>query len=148
LDLRIGNHPPLSAAAGAALFASPLPVRAHLEGQRLRPVRDHMDSLIVPTTRGTYVPLGLMMNPVMSHLNSLVKVEAGDQLPLFCQLTQDLPPMSLERARVIAGSATPPSTSPSTAQPGTRHSREVAGIVLAVSYIIRRLRSSTAIYYI
>jgi hypothetical protein len=61
------------------------------------------------------VPLGLMMNPVKSHLNSLVKVEAGDQLPPFCLLTQDLPPMWLERARVTAGSATLPSTSASSA---------------------------------
>jgi hypothetical protein len=94
LDLRVGGHPPLSAAARTALLASPLPVRAHLEAQRPRPVRDHLDSLIVLTTRGTDVPLGLMMNPVMSYLNLLVKVEAGDQLPLFCLLTQDLPPMA------------------------------------------------------
>jgi hypothetical protein len=68
------------------------------------------------------MPLGLMMNPEMSHLNLLVKVEARDQVPPFRLLTQDLPPMSLERERVIAGSATPPNTSASTAQPGTKHS--------------------------
>jgi hypothetical protein len=66
------------------------------------------------------VLLGLMMNPMMSRLNLLVKVEAGEQLPPLCLLTQDLPPMSLERAKVV-GSATPPSTSASTAQSGTRH---------------------------
>jgi hypothetical protein len=59
-----------------------------------------------------------MMNPVMSHLNSLVRVEAGDQLPPFCLLTQDLPPMLLERVKVTAGSATPLRTSASSAQPG------------------------------
>jgi hypothetical protein len=122
LDLRVGGHPPLSAAARAALLESPLPVRAYLEAQQPRPVRDDLDSLIVPTTSGTDEPLGLMMNPVMSHLNLLVKVEAGDHLPPFCLLTQDLSPMSLERVRVTAGSATPPSTSTSSAQPGTRHS--------------------------
>jgi hypothetical protein len=123
LDLRVSGHPPLSAAARAALLASPLRVRAHLEAQQLPSVRDHMDSLIVPTMTGADVPLELMMNPVMSHLNLLVRVEARDQLPPFCLLTtQDLPPMSLERVRVTAGSATPPSTSASSAQPGTRHS--------------------------
>jgi hypothetical protein len=44
---------------------------------------------------GVDVPLGLMMNLVMSHLNSLVRVEAGDQLPPFYLLTQDLPQMLL-----------------------------------------------------
>jgi hypothetical protein len=68
------------------------------------------------------VPLELMMNPVQSHLNSLVRVEAGVQLPRFCLVTQDLPPMSLEGVRVIAGSATPRSTSAPSAQPGTRPS--------------------------
>jgi hypothetical protein len=79
LDLRVDGHAPLSAAARKALMASPLLVRDHLDAQRGRPVRDHLDSLIVPTTRGpshANMPLGLMMNPVMSHLNSLVKVEA------------------------------------------------------------------------
>jgi hypothetical protein len=116
LDLRVDCHTPLSAAARKALMASHLPVRDHLEAQQGRPVRDHLDTLIVPTLRGTDVPLGLMTNPVMSHLNLLVKVEASDQLPPFCLLTQDLPPMSLERAKVVVGSATPPSTSASTAQ--------------------------------
>jgi hypothetical protein len=60
-----------------------------------------------------------MMNPVRSHLDSLVKVEAGEMIPYFCLLTQDLPPMSLERARVV-GSASPPITSVPIAQSGTR----------------------------
>jgi hypothetical protein len=68
------------------------------------------------------VPLGLMMNPVMNHLNLLVQVEAREQLPRFCLLTQDLPPISLERAKVV-GSAIPPSTSASSARSGTRHLR-------------------------
>jgi hypothetical protein len=63
-----------------------------------------------------------MMNPVMSHLNLLVRLEAGDQLPPFCLVTQDLPPMLLEGVRVIAGSATPRNTSPPSTQPGTRPS--------------------------
>jgi hypothetical protein len=76
LDLRVSGHPPPSAAARTALLASPLLVRVHLEARQPRPVRDHLDSLIVLTTTGVDVPLGLMMNPVMSHLNSLVRVEA------------------------------------------------------------------------
>jgi hypothetical protein len=68
------------------------------------------------------MPLGLMMNPVESHLNLLVRVEAGAQLPPFCLVTQDLPPMSLEGVRVIAGSVIPPNTRSTSAQPGTRPS--------------------------
>jgi hypothetical protein len=60
------------------------------------------------------------MNPVMSHLNLLVKVEARELLPPFCLLTQDLLPMLLERAKVV-GSAIPPSTSAHSDQSGTRH---------------------------
>jgi hypothetical protein len=101
LDLRVDGHAPLSAAARKVLRASPLPVRDHLDAQRGQPVRDHLDSLIVPTTRGTDVPLGLMMNPVMSYLNSLVKVEARELLPPFCLLTSDLPPMLLKGQRLL-----------------------------------------------
>jgi hypothetical protein len=83
LDLRVDGLPLLSAAARTALIASPLPVQDHLDAQRGRPVRDHLDTLIVPTTRGTDVPLGLMMNPVMSHLNSLFKVVTGNSFPVL-----------------------------------------------------------------
>jgi hypothetical protein len=61
-----------------------------------------------------------MINLVKSHLNSLVQVEAGAQLPPFCLVTQDLPPMSLERVRVVAGSAVPSSIGKPSAQPGTK----------------------------
>jgi hypothetical protein len=114
LDLRADSHALLSAADRKALMASPLSVRDHLDAQQGRPVSDH------PTTRGTTLLLGLMMNPVMSHLNSLVKLEAGELLPPFCLLTHNLPPMSLKRAKVV-GSAIPPSTSVHSAQSGTRH---------------------------
>jgi hypothetical protein len=117
LDLRVSCHPPLSKTAPLSI---PLPVRVLLEARQPQPVRDHLDSLIVPTTTSVDVPLGLMMSPVMSHLNSLVRVEAGDQLPPFCLVTQDLPPRSLEGVRVIAGSATPWSTSAPSDQPGTK----------------------------
>jgi hypothetical protein len=60
---------------------------------------------------GVNVPLGLMMNPVESHLNSLVRVEARAQLPPFCLVTQDFPPMSLDGVRVVAGSVIPPPSS-------------------------------------
>jgi hypothetical protein len=61
-----------------------------------------------------------MMNPVESHLNSLVRVEVGAQLPPFCLVTPDLPPMSLEGVRVVAGSVIPSSTERPSAQPGTK----------------------------
>jgi hypothetical protein len=112
--LRMSSSPLLPK---TALQVGPPPVRVLLE-VRPRPVRDHLDSLIIPTT-GVETLLGLMMNPVQSHLNSLVQVEAGAQLPPFCLVTQDLPPMSLERVRVVAGSAVPSSTERPSAQPGT-----------------------------
>jgi hypothetical protein len=119
LDLRMSGPPLLPKTAPPA---SPPPVQVLLEARQPRPVRDHLDSLIVPTKTGVDVPLGLMMNPVQSHLNLLVRVEAGAQLSPFCLVTQDLPPMLLEGVRVIAGSATPPSTSVPSARPGTRPS--------------------------
>jgi hypothetical protein len=73
--------------------APPPPIRGVLLEEQPRPVRDHLDSLIVPTTTCINVPLGLMINPVESHLNLLVQVEAGVQLPPFCLVTQDLPSM-------------------------------------------------------
>jgi hypothetical protein len=73
-------------------------------------------------TTGVNMPLGLMMNPVESHLNSLVRVEAGAELPPFCLVTQILPPMLLEGGRVIAESVIPPNTRSPSAQPGTRPS--------------------------
>jgi hypothetical protein len=85
--------------------AGPQPVRVLLEARQPRP-----DSLIIPTARGVEVLLVLMMNPMQSLLNSLVRVEAGAQLPPFCLVTQDLPPMSLEGVRVVAGSAISSST--------------------------------------
>jgi hypothetical protein len=86
-----------------------------------RPVRDHLDSLIVPKKTSTSAPpLGLIFNPVQSHLNSLVKVEAGVQLPPFCLVTQDLPSMSLSRPKVVAGSAGPLSIVKPSAQSGTK----------------------------
>jgi hypothetical protein len=124
LDLRMDISPHLRMSSFPLLPKTeppvgPPPVRVLLEAQP-RLVRDHLDSLIIPTT-GVETPLGLMLNPVKSHLNSLVQVEAGAQLPPFCLVTQDLPPMSLERTRVVAGSAVPSSTlrKPS-AQPGTK----------------------------
>jgi hypothetical protein len=71
-------------------------------------------------TTCTSVPLGLMINPVQSHLNSLVKVEAGAQLPPFCLVTQDLPSMSLNRLKVVAGPAGPSSIGKPSAQSGTK----------------------------
>jgi hypothetical protein len=85
-----------------------------------RPVRDHLDSFIVPTTTCVDMPLGLMLNPVESHLNSLVQVEAGVQLPPFCLVTQDLPSMSLNRLKVVAGPAGPSSIGKPSARPGTK----------------------------
>jgi hypothetical protein len=85
-----------------------------------RPVRDHLDSLIVPMTTCVDVPLGLMLNPVESHLNSLVQVEAGVQLPPFCLDTQDLPSMLLKRLKVVAGPAGPSSIGKPSARPGTK----------------------------
>jgi hypothetical protein len=78
LHLRMSSSPLLHK---TALPAGPPPVRVLLEA-RPRPVQDHLDFLIIPMT-GVETPLGLMMNPVQSHLNSLVKVEAGAQLPPF-----------------------------------------------------------------
>jgi hypothetical protein len=117
LDLRVISSLLLPKTAPPAC---PPPVRILLEAQQPQPVRDHLDSLIVPTTTGVEVPLGLMMNPVESHLNSLVRVEAGAQLPPFCLVTQDLPPMSLEGVRVVAGSVIPSSTGRPSAQPGSK----------------------------
>jgi hypothetical protein len=87
-----------------------------------RPVRDHLDSLIVlpKTTSTSAPPLSLMLNPVQSHLNSLVNVEAGVQLPPFCLVTQDLPSMTLNLPKVGAGSAGPVSTLKPSAQSGTK----------------------------
>jgi hypothetical protein len=93
---------------------------AHRDALWPRPVPDHLDSLIVPKTTSTSVPLGLMFNPVQRHLNSLVKVEAGAQLPPFCLVTQDLPSMSLSRPKVVAGSAGCSSTVKPSAQSGTK----------------------------
>jgi hypothetical protein len=62
----------------------------------------------------------LMLNPVQSHLNSLVNVEAGVQLPPFCLVTQDLPSMMLNLPKVGAGSAGPLSTLKPSAQSGTK----------------------------
>jgi hypothetical protein len=80
LDLRMDISPHLRMSSSpllpkTALPAGPPPVRVLLE-ERPRPVRDHLDSLIILTT-GVEKPLGLMLNPVQSHLNSLVKAEAG-----------------------------------------------------------------------
>jgi hypothetical protein len=61
-----------------------------------------------------------MLNPVESHLNSLVKVEAGAQLPPFCLVTQDLPSMSLNGLKVVAGPAGPSSIRKPSAQSGTK----------------------------
>jgi hypothetical protein len=76
--------------------APPPPIRGVLLEERPRPVQDHLDSFIVPMTTCVDVPLSLMINPVESHLNSLVQVEAGVQLPPFCLVTQDLPSMLLD----------------------------------------------------
>jgi hypothetical protein len=57
-----------------------------------------------------------MFNPVQSHLNSLVKVEAGAQL----LVTQDLPSMSLSWPKVVAESAGPSSIIKPSAQYGTK----------------------------
>jgi hypothetical protein len=119
LDLRVSGCQLLP---NTAPSAGPHPVRVLLEARQPRPVRNHLDSLIVLTTTGVDVPLDLMMNPVESHSNSLVRVEAGAQLPPFCLVIQDLPPMSLEGVRVVAGSVIPPSTRRPSAQPGTRPS--------------------------
>jgi hypothetical protein len=53
-----------------------------------------------------------MLNPVQSHLNSLVQVEAGAQLPPFC--------LSLDSIMVVAGSAGPPSIGKPSAQSVTK----------------------------
>jgi hypothetical protein len=107
LDLRmeISPHQRTSSSPISSKTAPPPPVQVLLEKQP-RPVRDHLDSLIIPTT-GAAAPLGLMLNPIQSHLNSLVQVEAGAQLPPFCLVTQDLTSMLLERIRVVAGSVGP-----------------------------------------
>jgi hypothetical protein len=94
-----------------------------------RPVRDHLDSLIVlpKTTSMSAPPLSLMFNPVQSHLNSLVNMEAGVQLPPFCLVTQDLLSMSLNLPKVGAGSAGPSSTVKPSVQSGTKPLRIPAG---------------------
>jgi hypothetical protein len=87
------------------------------------PVRDHRDSLVVTprTTSTSAPPLSFIMNPVQSHLNSLVKVETGVQLPPFCLVTQDLPPMTLNLPKVVGvGSAGPSSTARPSVQSGTK----------------------------
>jgi hypothetical protein len=107
LDLRmeVSPHRRMSSSPISSKTAPLPPIRVLLEEQP-RPVQDHLDSLIISTT-GALAPLGLMLNPVQSHLNSLVQVEAGAQLPPFCLVTQDLPSMSLDRIKVVAGSACP-----------------------------------------
>jgi hypothetical protein len=75
LDLRMSSSPHLRMSSSPLLPktappAGPPPVRVLLEAQP-GPVRDHLDSLIISTT-GVEIPLGLIMNPVQSHLNSLV----------------------------------------------------------------------------
>jgi hypothetical protein len=115
LDLRMDISPHLRMSSSPLLPKMAPPVRV-LE-ERPRPVRDHLDSLIIPTT-GVETPLGLMLNPIQSHLNSLVQAEAGAQLPPFCLVTHDLPPM--ERIRVVAGSAGPSSIGKPSARSGTK----------------------------
>jgi hypothetical protein len=102
---------------GVILEGRPQP--AQKEALWPRPVQDHLDSLIVLTTTCVDVLLGLMLNPVESHLNSLVQVEAGAQLPPFCLVTQDLPSMSLNRL-VVAGPAGPSNIGKPSAQSGTK----------------------------
>jgi hypothetical protein len=78
-----------------------------------RPVRSHLDSLVVTprTTSRSAPPLSFTMNPVRSHLDSLVNVETGVQLPPFCLLTQDLRPLTLNLPkRTGAGFAVPSNT--------------------------------------
>jgi hypothetical protein len=118
LDLRMDISPNPRMSSSPLLPKMVPPVRVILE-QRPRPVRDHLDSLIIPTT-GVETPLGLMLNPIQSHLNSLAQAEAGAQLPPFCLVTQDLPPMSLERIRVVAGSVGPSSTERPSAPSGIK----------------------------
>jgi hypothetical protein len=90
LDLRMDISPHQRMSSSLLLpKTAPPPVRVLLE-ERPRPVRNHLDSLIISTT-GAEASLGLMLNPIQSHLNSLVQVEAGAQLPPFCLVTQDLP---------------------------------------------------------
>jgi hypothetical protein len=61
------------------------------------------------------------MNPIRSHLDSLVNVETGVQLPPFCLVTQDLPPLALNLPKVVGvGSAVPSSTARPSAQSGTK----------------------------
>jgi hypothetical protein len=88
-----------------------------------RPDRDHLDSLVVTprTTSTSAPPLSFIMNPIQSHLNSLVNVEMGVQLPPFCLVTQDLPPMTLNLPKVVgAGSAGPSSIAKPSVQSGTK----------------------------
>jgi hypothetical protein len=120
LDLRmdISPHQRTSSSPISSKTAPPPQIRVLLE-ERPRPVTDHLDSLIIPTT-GASAPLGLMLNPVQSHLDSLVQAEAGAQLPTFCLVTQDLPSMSLNRIKVVAGSAGPLSIGIPSAQSGTK----------------------------
>jgi hypothetical protein len=73
LDLRMDISPHLRTSSSPLLPKMAQPVRVLLE-ERPRPVRDHLDSLIIPTT-GVETPLGLMLNPIQSHLNSLVQAE-------------------------------------------------------------------------
>jgi hypothetical protein len=82
LDLRMDLSP--HQRTSSSLISSktaPPPVQVLLE-KRPRTVRDHLDFLIILTT-GAAAPLGLMLNPIQSHLNLLVQVESGAQLPPF-----------------------------------------------------------------
>ena len=72
------------------------------------PARSHLDSLVVTprTTSTSAPPLAFTMNPIMSHLDTMVNIETGVQLPPFCLLTRDLPPLTLNLPRKTgAGSA-------------------------------------------
>jgi hypothetical protein len=85
--------------------------------------------IVIPKTTSTSAPpLSLMMNPVRSHLDSLVNVETGVQLPPFCLVAQDLPSMTLNLPKVVgAGSAGPLSTAKPSAQSGTKPLPILAG---------------------
>jgi hypothetical protein len=85
-------------------------------------VRDHLDPLIIPTKRVLRHHFAgcLILNPIQSHLNSLVQVDAGAQLPPFCLVTQDLPSMWLDRIKVVAGYAGPSTIGKPSAQSGTK----------------------------
>jgi hypothetical protein len=88
-----------------------------------RPDRSHLDSLAVTprTTSTSAPPLSFTMNPIRSHLDSLVNVETGVQLPPFCLVMQDLPPLTLNLPKVVGvGSAVPSSTARPSVQSGTK----------------------------